>query len=968
LLACPSGEELKILNANPNLLDDGLLRAMAIEAEMLAQRDDENAANRLRNLVTLLTTTRYNSSSITSMEADANRLYTQGNQQFQISQFSEALQYWQQALKIYQEIGNPSGEADSLNSLGMAYGSIGQLNLAIEYFQQSLAIGQEIGDRQGVINYLNNLGNAYYDLGHYQLAIDYLQESLAIAKDIGDRQGQANSLGNIGNNYDSLGQYHLAIDYIQQCLAIYREIGERQGESNSLSNLGNAYNSLGQYQIALEYHQQSLAIAREIGNRQGQAYSLDRLGRVHRSLGQYQQAIEYHQQSLNLARDIGDRQSESDAISSLAIAYYYLGLYQRGIEYDKQSLAIRREIADIYGEADSLNNLGNAYGFLRQYEQAIDYYQQSLAIKRKIGDRAGESNSLGGLGNASYYLGQYQQAIEYFQQSLALKKEIGNRRGEANSLGGLGVAYQSLGQYQQALEYHRQSLDISRVIGDQYGVGAALNNLGNTLRKSGKLTEAESAFGEAIDVWKLLRNRLEDNYKVSIIETQTNTYRLLQEVLVAQNKTNEALVIAEKGRARAFVELLARRLSPKSVEESQVNLLQEAFPELTLDEIQRIAQNQNSTIVEYSIINDDLDKELALYIWVIKPTGEINFSAVDINPLKEKNSSLSDLVIQAREPLGIKERLRNATPVTSLGVPLPIRRISEPLRQLHQYLIQPIADFLPTDSNAPVIFIPQGNLFLLPFPALQDTNGKFLIEQHTILTAPSIQVLELTHQQREAVGSREWKVAEKFPHALVVGNPIMPTIPLTEPPQSLDPLPGAEAEAIAIASILNTQAIIGNKATKEYIEELMPEARLIHLATHGLLDDIRQLGVPGAIALAPCHGDIGFLTSGEILQMKLNASLVVLSACSSGQGKITGDGVIGLSRSLFAAGVTSVIVSLWKVGDDSTQFLMTEFYQNLQSGMNKAQALRQAMLTTMKKKQYSRPKSWAAFTIIGEAA
>lgn len=146
----------------------------------------------------------------------------------------------------------------------------------------------------------------------------------------------------------------------------------------------------------------------------------------------------------------------------------------------------------------------------------------------------------------------------------------------------------------------------------------------------------------------------------------------------------------------------------------------------------------------------------------------------------------------------------------------------------------------------------------------------------------------------------------------------------------------------------------------------MPKARLIHLATHGLLDDIRQLGVPGAIALAPSTDDNGFLTAGEILEMKLNAELVVLSACSTGQGKITGDGVIGLSRCLFAAGVPSVIVSLWAVGDQSTQFLMTKFYQNLQGGMNKAQALRQAMLTTMK--HYKRPKSWAGFTLIGEAA
>jgi CHAT domain-containing protein len=145
----------------------------------------------------------------------------------------------------------------------------------------------------------------------------------------------------------------------------------------------------------------------------------------------------------------------------------------------------------------------------------------------------------------------------------------------------------------------------------------------------------------------------------------------------------------------------------------------------------------------------------------------------------------------------------------------------------------------------------------------------------------------------------------------------------------------------------------------------MAGARIIHLATHGLLDDFLGVGVPGAIALAPSSSDNGLLTASEILNLKLSAELVVLSACNTGRGRITSDGVIGLSRSLISAGVPSLIVSLWSVPDAPTTQLMTEFYRNLQHGSNKAQALRAAMLTTMK--QYPRPSEWAAFTLMGEA-
>jgi CHAT domain-containing protein len=194
------------------------------------------------------------------------------------------------------------------------------------------------------------------------------------------------------------------------------------------------------------------------------------------------------------------------------------------------------------------------------------------------------------------------------------------------------------------------------------------------------------------------------------------------------------------------------------------------------------------------------------------------------------------------------------------------------------------------------------------------------------------------------------------------------TTQLGEAPQPLSSLPGAQQEATEIAQLLNTKALIGKQATKAAILPKLPNARIIHLATHGLLDDLKGLGVPGAIALAPDGtGELndGLLTASEILDLNLNAELVVLSACDTGRGRITGDGVIGLSRSLITAGVPSVIVSLWSVPDAPTASLMTEFYQNLQKNPNKAQALRQAMLTTMK--QHPNPIDWAAFTLIGEA-
>jgi len=885
-------------------------------------------------------------------EAEGDRLFQQGLQQFQTREFPAALNSWQQALEIYRALKNRQGEGRALGILGAVNGSMGNHAKAIEYSQQYLVIAREIKDRKGEGAALGILGATYLALDDHAKAIEYSQQYLVIAREIKDRKGEGAALGILGIAYFYLGNSAKAIEYSQQYLVIAREIKDlRKGEVAALSILGLAYQNLGNYAKAIEYSQQLLAIAREIKDRRGEGVALGYLGIPYSSLGNYAKAIEYSQQSLAIAREVKNRQGEGVALGNLGGVYLALGNYTKSIEYTQQKLAIAREIKDRRGEGAALVKLGLAYIDLGNYAKAIEYSQQSLAIAREVKNRGGEGEALGNLGGVYLALGDYAKTIEYSQQLLAIAREIKDRRGEGNALGLLGIAYHSLGNYAKAIEYSQQYLVIAREIKDRDGEGLALNNLGAAFLKAGNPTEAEKVLVNGIQVWESMRQMLGSNdaNKISIFEGQARTYRMLQRVQVAQNNPIAALEIAERGRARAFVDLLTERLSSGST-----NPVINTSP--NQDQIRQIAKSQNATLVQYSIIYDQFQiqgkkegRESALYIWVIQPTGEITFREVDLKPLWQKhNASLTNLIIGNQEFLAV--RSRGSFPALQPQPDLPT---------LHQLLIDPIASLLPKDPNAHVIFIPQGSLFQVPFPALLDANGTYLIQKHTILTAPSIQVLALTRQQ---------KLAQKpvnSGNALVLGNPTMPSVSPSpgEPKQRLSPLPGAEAEAIAIAPLLKTQAIIGAQGTKAAIVQKMPQASIIHLATHGLLDDLRGLG--SAIALAPSGNDDGLLTAEEIFDMKLQASLVVLSACNTGEGRITGDGVIGLSRALISAGVPSVIVSLWAVPDAPTSELMKAFYQNLQNNPDKAQALRQAMLTTMK--THPQPRNWAAFTLIGEA-
>ncbi|MBD1893156.1 tetratricopeptide repeat protein [Coleofasciculus sp. FACHB-129] len=873
-----------------------------------------------------------------------------------LGQYPQALEYLQQAFAIIREIGDKAGKGAMLNNIGEVYRLLGQYPQALEYYQQALAIHKEIGDKATEGATLNGIGAVNHDLGRYSQALEYYQQALAIHKKIGNKAQEGTTLGNLGGVYNNLGQYPQALEYYQQALAIHKKIGDKAQEGTTLNNIGRVYDSLGQYSQALKYLQQALAIAQKIGAKATEGAALNGLGTVNHNLGQYPQALEYYQQALAIHQEIGVKVREGTTLNGIGGIYDSLGQYSQALKYYQQALAIAQEVGDKAQEGTTLNNLGLVNHNLGQYPQALEYYQQALAIAQGIGDKAQEGATLNGIGGIYDRLRQYPQALKYYQQALAIIKEIGNKATEGATLNNLGAVYTNQEQYPQALEYYQQALTIVQEIGDKAQEGTTLNNLGFVYNTQSEYTQAETTLFAAIEDRESLRARdLKDDQKISIFEQQAITYQLLQQVLVAQNKFDQALLIAERSRGRALVELLDSKLSQNPSNQPDIK------PPI-LQEIKQIASEQNATLVQYSIGYENFKvkekkewQQSKLYIWVINPTGEIAFKEVDIKSL---NTSLQDLVTTSRDDIGV--RGRSLFDVTVVN-PQP-QNSTEKLQQLHKLLIAPIAHLLPKDENERVIFIPQASLFLVPFPALQDEQGKYLIEKHTILTTPAIQVLNLTRKQKHN-GQRAAK------DVLVVGNPTMPKIQIGELVAKLDPLPGAEKEAIKIAKFFNTEALTGSKATKTTVMQLMQKSRIIHLATHGLLDDFKGFGVPGAIALAP-NGKAddaidGLLTAGEIFDMKLQADLVVLSACDTGRGDITGDGVVGLSRSLISAGVPSVLVSLWAVNDDSTAFLMTEFYRNLQQNPDKAVALRQAMLTAMK--QYPNPKQWAAFTLIGEA-
>ncbi|HEY9646667.1 MAG TPA: CHAT domain-containing protein [Chroococcidiopsis sp.] len=782
------------------------------------------------------------------------------------------------------------------------------------------------------------------------------------------------------------GALEEAIAPLTSALNAYQTLHSQAREVVARQALGAVYLALEQHEAAIAQFEAALTLARQQDDRTAQAGILSNLGIAYRAIGHYSQAIAAQEQALAIARAMsnaaGNTAAEGQILANLGNAYESVGDYDNAIAVYNQSLAIARANSDRGSEAVALGNIGAIQATQGHYTEAIASYQQSLAIAQAINNQAGQAYTLQNIGAAYHAQGDYTTAIDYYQRSLPLTQAVGDRALEGDTLSNLGSAYEDIGDYPQAIAYHQQSLAIAQALSDPRAEGNALNNLGHAFFEAGQLEEAETQLRRAVTRLESLRPGLDDAYNVSVFDTQVLTYNLLQQILVAQDQVEAALEISERGRARAFVDLLARRaVEPTRADRSSRQAAVTDSP--TIRQIRRIARDQQATLVEYAIVPDGTFKvqgkqrgrEAELFIWVVQPSGAIAFRRVDLRPLWEQGQvdSLADLVVSGRFSIGVRggeEAIQRGEESTTFNW--------RKLQQLYSVLIAPIAELLPTDPDAAVIFIPQESLFLVPFPALQAENGDFLLAQHTILTAPAIQVLDLTRQQQQR---QERQKPRRSPTAtlftaddmLLVGNPTMPVLALREgrPPAPLSPLPGAEQEAIAISQLLDVPALIGDRATEATVLDRINRAKIIHLATHGLLQygQADQPGqrhtLPGAIALAPSGSYDGLLTSDEILDLRLNANLVVLSACNTGRGQITGDGVIGLSRSFISAGAASIVVSLWSVSDESTALIMTRFYEQLQTGATKAQALRQAMLAG--KEAYSHPVEWSAFTLIGEA-
>jgi CHAT domain-containing protein len=738
---------------------------------------------------------------------------------------------------------------------------------------------------------------------------------------------------------------------------------------------------------------------------------LTNMGEVNLLQGDYAQALERYQKGLSIFESIGYKDGIAGALDSIGSVHNLQGDYAQAVEYYQKSMATKESLGDKAGIARSLNNIGGAHRSQGDFARALERFRKSLEMSESLGDKTAIANSLGNLGALYFDQAEYAQALTYYQKSLAMWESTRDKKGIADSLCKIGDVYEKQGRRSQALDFSERATVLARQISAADTLRRARFNSGVVYRALNQFAKARQAFGEAIATTEALRAQIAggEQERQRYFESKVSPYHAMVDLLIAEDHPAEALTFAERAKARVLLDVLqsgrvngAKAMTGEEQEqERKLNSRLVSFNTQIYRETARPQPDQaRLTELNAQLQKARLDFE-AFQTNLYAAHPELKSQRGEAQPLSPeeaaallpdaKSALLEYVVADDKTFLFVITKAAGKTEAEVRAYTSPIKRAEltsqiESFRRqlagrdlgfrasaakLYELLLKPAQTQLAGKTN--LVIVPDDKLWEAPFQALLTGSRRFLMEEAAVAYAPSLTVL------REATKRRRRDSDAASANLLALGNPAIgqETIghaTLTLRGGKLDPLPEAEQEVKALGQLYSAErskVYIGAEASEDRVKAEAGQARILHFATHGTLNNASPMYSYLALAQGGKNED-GLLEAWELMQMDLHADLAVLSACETARGHYgAGEGMIGLTWALFVAGVPSTVVSQWKVESASTRDLMLNFHRQLRAPaaakakVTMAEALRQAALNVMKNPETSHPFYWAGFVLVG---
>lgn len=324
------------------------------------------------------------------------------------------------------ESNNKHYQAEALNTQGIYFWIQSDYDAALEHYEKALAVRQEINDQKGIAGAYNNMGLIYSDKGDYDSALKYFEKSLAIKKKVGDQNGVANSLGNIGSVYQNQGHFAKAIEYQLECLMIMEQLKDAKGAAGTMNNIAMLYEQQQDFDNALTFYKKSKEIYMKTNNKRGLAFNYMGIGGIYKTKKQYDPALEYFTKSLDLRIEIGDRKGQATSYSSIGSVYMEMGNAAKALSYFHKSLVIQTELEIDEDLAVTYSNIGQVKILQGKNEEGLIWCQKGLDKARSVGLMVAERDACECLYKGYRKLGNKASALEYYESYVQIKDSIVN--------------------------------------------------------------------------------------------------------------------------------------------------------------------------------------------------------------------------------------------------------------------------------------------------------------------------------------------------------------------------------------------------------------------------------------------------------------------------------------------------------------------------------------------------------------
>jgi CHAT domain-containing protein/tetratricopeptide (TPR) repeat protein len=912
----------------------------------------------------------------------------------------DAIAEYEESLKLSRGLDS-SLESKAVGNLGEVYRRRGFLNKALAYGKASLQIAEEMNDRRSAADSMNNVADVWLAKGDFDTALGTLNECLAINRELGDPGAEAVTLGNIGVAYEATARYEEALKTFETSLDLKRKVGDREGEAMTLNNIGIVMMETTRYDEALARYEESYALASSIHSPRLQSEARANIGGLYRLKGNYRLALVNLNQALKIDQDAHERAAEAQTLSTIAGVYSETGRSREALSLFQQTILIFHAEGMKMEEAMALNDIGNLRTARRLYAAAEADFQKSLAIRTGLSDLNGKSDTLTSLANLYRLEGKLEQSAKSARQSIGIAQEIESPAQEAAAHLTLAQTLHALKRPADSREEYQAALALADSAGNPETSIAARTGLGRLDMEGKNWLVAAEECGKAIaEIERVRFAAVDPMLRLGYADRQSDSWNCRVTSLLALNRNEDALQTAESAKAKSLLDTMGGSKSVDKgltqAEKDQADLLEAKVVKLSSTLRDTSSSEVYQRLIAAKRAADDLRRDLRLRhapVSAQTAVGEPIALAETAALLPDSTTALLEYAIGKEESyLFVIRRPSDSEPpalcVVRLGIGrdrlrLLARNFHEGLdkqaiempeaRLLYDALIAPTETALAGVRTLGVV--PGDNMWTIPFAALKDRAGHFLVERRATFYAPSLTALRAMDHLADS------RRPEAAPSVLLIGNPYLGashtlTLPLTG---TFRELPKAEREVNLIAAMgrkrgLPVELRTGTAATESVVKSQWGAYTVIHLATHAFYDDLNSLY--SGIVLAQVRNDKaedGILEAREIVEQDLRASLVVLSSCDTARGaEYAGEVPVGLSWALFVAGTPASLVTQWKVADESTATLMQGFYRRWgfgiqdPAGTTKFRALQLAQKDLLGSKSYSHPHYWASFTLIGD--